>query len=660
MIAFDWNLATDRVTRTGETEPLGETGKAYFELLHPDDRQPLRDAIANLTPEQPELVHEYRLLLANGAVRWIQDSATAEFAPDGTLVRLHGFAVDVTQRREAEARVTLVAAVSELIDAFDEPADLLYAVSRALGEHLNARRCLFTEIDLERDLGFVGRDYCRGVASVAGVYTVSDYAEETRREMEAGNIVVNRDSSTDPRTAANYAQTYEPHGERAYVAVPLLRDGRWVAELWVSDDIPRQWSEQDVALLRSVAERVWTAVEKLRVHGALRQSEARVQFVAERAGVGYWDWDIAPDRLIWSPVCKRLFGIDDEGEITYARFREAVHPDDRELADTTVQSALVPGGAGEYEIEYRTLWRDGTIRWIHAKGSATFENGAAVRMAGIVLDVTHRKALEHEREELLARERRLRAEADQASLAKDHFLALLSHELRTPMTTILGWASFLGSGALTDPEAVQKGIENIEQASRIQTRLIDDLLDVSRIVTGKLALEHTRFDVAAVVRSAIDVIQPSAGAKAIELLEDIDGAGVFVLGDGMRIQQVLWNLLSNAVKFTPRGGRVHVTMRTLDDAVEIAVRDTGIGIDPDFLPHVFERFRQGEDGPTRRFGGLGIGLSIVRTLTELHGGTVQASSEGIAHGAEFTVRLPRSLASDGAAGTLPSTPIRPE
>lgn len=544
-------------------------------------------------------------------------------------------------QREAEARLALVAAISEQIGAFDDPADLLYAVSHAVGEHLRARRCLFTEIDLDHDRGIVRRDYCRGASSVAGVYRISDYAESTRREMQAGRIVVNCDSKMDPRTAATYAQSYEPHGERAYIAVPLLRDGRWVAELWISDDVPREWSEQDVALLASVSERVWTSVEKLRVHAALRESEARVQFVGERAGVGYWYWEIAPDLLIWSHVCKRLFGIAADAEMTHAHYLDALHPDDRERVDHAIRSATEAGG-GDYDIECRTVWPDGTLHWIHARGGATFENGTAVRMAGIALDITHRKALEREREELLARERRLRAAADEASLAKDHFLALLSHELRTPMTAILGWAAFLATG-MADAVTVGKGIESIEQSSRIQARLIDELLDVSRIVTGKLTLENALFDVTETVRRAVEAIEPAARAGLIELTVDLGGPAP-LLGDAMRIQQVVSNLLANAVKFTPPQGRVEVTVREREAAVEIRVTDTGVGIEPDFLPHVFERFRQADDGPSRRFGGLGLGLSIVRDLTELHGGSVHASSEGLGHGAAFTVMVPRVVA----------------
>jgi PAS domain S-box-containing protein len=541
---------------------------------------------------------------------------------------------------EAEARLELIAAVSELISSSEDPADLLYEVSRMVGEHLQVRRCLFTELDLASDRGLVRRDYCRGVPSVAGTYRISDYAEATRKAAESGRTIVNCDAKTDPRTAAEYEKTYAPHGERAYVAVPLLRDGRWVAELWISDDVPRQWQDQEVAVLVSIAERAWTAVEKLRVNVALRESEARMLFVGERAGVGYWYWDISSGDLYWSPVCNRLHGVPEGERLTYARYLEILHPEDREHVDRAVRSALERGEASDYEIECRVPLPDGSVRWIHGKGSATFETGVPVRMAGIALDVTRRKTLELEREELLARERRLRAEADQANAAKDHFLALLSHELRTPMTAILGWASFLRSG-LAEPAAAEKGIESIEQASRTQARLIDDLLDVSRIVTGKVLLETELLDVSVTVRETIEAIEPAARAAGLTVTVQPSPEPAYVVGDAVRLQQVFSNLLSNAVKFTDAGGAVSVSVTPGAETIEIAVRDTGIGIAPEFLPHVFERFRQGDDGPSRSFGGLGLGLSIARHLAELHGGSVSAASEGRGRGAELRVVLPR-------------------
>jgi signal transduction histidine kinase/ActR/RegA family two-component response regulator len=636
MHAYDWDLVTDGVTRHGHLiAGLGETGAAFLECVHPDDGESFRAALAALRPEQPDFVREYRLV-AGHRTYWVRDSGSGIFAADGTLVRVRGVVADFTPQREAEARLALIARVSELIGLVDDAAELLYEMSRAVGEHLSARRALFTELDHEHDRGIVRRDYCRGVASVAGVYKISDYAESTRREMEAGRIVVNRDAKLDPRTARDYEKTYEPNGERAYVAVPLLRDGRWVAEFWVSDNVPREWSEHEVALMQGVAERAWTAVEKLRVNAALRESEARMQFVSERAGVGYWYWDIARDEIFWSPVSRRLHDVPEGEPLTFARAVANVHPDDRATLDEAVRRALQPDGPAELEIEYRMAAADGTVRWIHAKGSVSFDGGVAVRMAGIALDATPRKTIELEREE--------------ASRTKDHFLALLSHELRTPMTTILGWATFIRTG-MADAPTTQKGIESIEQASRTQARLIDDLLDVSRIVTGKMTLDRKLLDLTTIVRAAVDAIQPAARAASIALAADLGHGPAFVTGDATRLQQVIWNLLSNAVKFTPAGGEVHVALLHEPDAIELEVRDSGIGIEPHFLPHVFERFRQSDDGFNRRFGGLGLGLSIVRHLAELHGGTVAAASEGAGRGARFRVRLPRAY----AASELPAT-----
>ena len=641
MNAYEWDVATDRVLHIPEGD-LPTTGQSYLQIVHPDDRQPLLDVFAALTPEQPELVHEYRRVTGESTV-WIQDTARAEFDDSGRVARLRGVAVDITERRQAEARLNLIAAVSEWISATDDPAELLYEASRIVGEYLHARRALFTEIDLDGDRGIVRRDYCRGVPSVAGVYRVSDYAEPTRREMISGRVVVNDDAKIDPRTAADYVKTYEPNGERSYVAIPLLRDGRWVAELWVSDDRPRHWQAQDLSVLVSIAERVWTAVEKLRVNAALRESEARMQFIGEQATVGYWYWDLANDSIHWSQVCSRLHGIPLGEQLTRERRLASLHAEDRAAVERVVSAVLDGSTPGEYEVEYRTVWADGSVHWVQSKGSATYENGKAVRMAGIALDVTRRKTLELEREEILAVERRLRVEADEASRAKDHFLALLSHELRTPMTTIVGWASFIRSG-MADAATAKKGIESIEQASYTQSRLIDDLLDVSRIVTGKMALERKLLDVTEPVRNAMQVIEPAARAASITITAALGAAPSFVVGDAMRLQQVIWNLLANAVKFTPAGGRVDVEIVQTDDDVEIHVRDNGVGIEADFLPHVFARFRQAEDGPTRRFGGLGLGLSIARHLTESHGGSVHVTSAGRDRGAEFVVRLPRAPA----------------
>ena len=230
-------------------------------------------------------------------------------------------------------------------------------------------------------------------------------------------------------------------------------------------------------------------------------------------------------------------------------------------------------------------------------------------------------------------------QAEEANRTKDEFLATLSHELRTPLTSILGWSRMLASSQL-NPENIKRALESIERNARAQAKLIDDLLDVSRIITGKLRLEVRPVDLASVIEGAIESVRPAAEAKGIRLQRVLDTGQQVVSGDPERLQQVVWNLLSNAVKFTPKGGRVQVRLERINSHVEISVSDTGRGINPDVLPHVFERFRQADSSTAREHGGLGLGLAIVRHLVELHGGTVRAESAGEGQGTTFTVDLP--------------------
>jgi len=246
---------------------------------------------------------------------------------------------------------------------------------------------------------------------------------------------------------------------------------------------------------------------------------------------------------------------------------------------------------------------------------------------------------------LLARAEAARAEAEVANRAKDEFLATVSHELRTPLTAVLGWARMLRSGRL-GPDAIARGLEVIDRNARLQAQLIEDLLDVSRIITGKLRLDIRAIELAPVVEAALDAVRDAAEAKTIALETEFDAAIGPVRGDPDRLQQVVWNLLANAIKFTPAAGRVTVRTRAAGGEIEITVTDTGQGIDRDFLPFVFDRFRQSDSA--RGSGGLGLGLALVRHLTELHGGTVDAHSDGAGKGATFTVRLPLAGARDAA------------
>jgi signal transduction histidine kinase/ActR/RegA family two-component response regulator len=286
------------------------------------------------------------------------------------------------------------------------------------------------------------------------------------------------------------------------------------------------------------------------------------------------------------------------------------------------------------------------------KARDELENRVRERTAELEREIHQRQKFQEERELLLHREMTARAEAEAANVTKDEFLATLSHELRTPLNAILGWVQLLRGGTL-EPAMVERGLEVLERNTRAQAQLIDDLLDVSRIVSGKLRIERKPVAVREVVRAAIDTIRPAAEARGVRLVVAREVAAT-LLGDSTRIQQIIWNLLSNAVKFTPRDGQVTIDMRLESPHVVIEVQDTGMGIAPDLLPHVFERFRQADSSSTRKHGGLGLGLAIARHLVELHGGEITAASAGLGQGATFRVRLPLYLTS-----SLPLDASRP-
>ena len=415
--------------------------------------------------------------------------------------------------RQSEARLTVLVRVSELIRTIRDPYELLYAVAETVGIHLNARRCLFNETDVERDLEIVHRDYCNGAESVAGEHRISEYSKVTSIEMEHGNTVVNVDSKTDPRTAIDYERTYAHTGERAYVAVPLMREGRWVASLFVSDDEPRRWSKEELLLLQTVAERTWTAIEKLRA--------------------------------------------------------------------------------------------------------------------------------EAEREQLLQREQEARDAAEKANQLKDEFLATLSHELRNPLNVILGYSELLlRMPEIEDSPRLVKMGEALRRNAQSQSQLINDLLDLSRLQRGKISLNHEPISLPSIIDNAVETVRADATAKGIDIHLNVSDQLLLVEGDRLRLQQIAWNILNNAVKFTPAGGSIGIALNSENGNAVLAVKDTGQGIDPSFLPHVFEMFRQADGSNRRRHGGLGIGLALVRQLVQLHGGTISAESDGPNKGSRFTVRLP--------------------
>jgi PAS domain S-box-containing protein len=400
---------------------------------------------------------------------------------------------------------------------------------------------------------------------------------------------------------------------------------------------------RDVTARKRDERRIAALVEEL------ERSNERFQIAASAISAMIYEYDLATGEVTRSKGVFDVVGYaSEEVPTTASWWRDRIHPEDLGRVDDAFAAAT--DQAATFAAEYRVRHRNDTYVHVYDQGVIVRdERGAAVRVVGSAQNVTERKRAEEERDRLFVREQHARREAEEASRIKDEFLATISHELRTPLNAILGWARMLGAGGLDEPTS-RRGIEALQRNALSLTELVNDLLDVSRIISGGLRLDVRAVEPATVVESAVDAVRPSAEAKGIELHCHLDPATGPVLGDPERLQQVAWNLLSNAIKFTDKGGRVQVLLERVGSYVELTVSDTGNGIAEAFLPYVFDRFRQADSSITRSYGGLGLGLSIVRHLVELHGGAVHAASDGVGRGSTFSVRLPvmvvRSVARD--------------
>jgi PAS domain S-box-containing protein len=390
--------------------------------------------------------------------------------------------------------------------------------------------------------------------------------------------------------------------------------------------------------------------ERKRIETRLRESDARFRLMIDSAPAMIWVSDA-------DKICNffNKSWLDHTGRtptfmapIAENGWAEDLHPEDVGRCLKVYDEAF--DNHREFTMEYRLRRHDAQYRWVFNRCAPLFDSDGVdgakkvfVGYIGYCLDIHDRKErerrVENERNEFLSREKALREESEDVNRLKDEFLATVSHELRAPLNAINGWVKLLREGGLNQDETA-RALEIIERGARAQSRIISDLLDVSRIITDKLRLNARPIRPTAAIESAVDSLRQAADAKGIEIELDLDGQAGPVAGDSERIRQIVWNLVSNAIKFTPDRGQVRVKLERVGKYVEIVVSDTGVGIAPDFLPLVFDRFRQGDGSSTRRQGGLGLGLAIVRRLTEMHGGSVHAQSPGPNQGATFVVRLP--------------------
>ncbi|HEX9981837.1 MAG TPA: GAF domain-containing sensor histidine kinase [Thermoanaerobaculia bacterium] len=532
--------------------------------------------------------------------------------------------------RQSARVLRFLVALNQAVQPLTNPDEIMSVTARLLGETLGVNRCAYAEVEEDQDHFVITGDYTRDTFSILGRFAMSAFGGDAHRLSLEGVPYVVDDAANDPRVTS--LDAYRQTDIAAVISVPLRKAGRFVAGMAVHQKVPRHWTAEEIELVELVVSRCWEALERARAIRRLHESEERLRLAMEAGGVATWELDFVNSTVTADEKFAELFGISvDEIRLgaPLERLMDIIPADDRQLVHDTIAQAVA--GSQDYMVEHRVMAGDG-VRWVAVRGRIERDAaGNALRMRGAMVDISERMAS-------FERERELRARAEEANQVRDEFLAAVSHELRTPLTAMLGWATLLRMTS-TDPEAL-RGLMALEQSARAQARIIDDLLDMSRLHTGKLHYEMKVLEPRALVGSAVQSLRHVADEKSIALDIRSEGSDVQIRGDAGRLLQVLWNLLSNAIKFTPLQGRVTVTVAHSDSHLCITVRDSGIGISAEFLPHVFEPFRQGDSSFTRPYGGLGLGLTISRHIVEAHGGTIHAESEGEDRGTAFTVELP--------------------
>ncbi|HEY9729172.1 MAG TPA: PAS domain S-box protein, partial [Chroococcales cyanobacterium] len=584
-------------------ESLYQNTRSWLEAIHPGDRERIGQALPGIA--RAEFDQEFRIVRSDGEIRWVRDRIFPVYNERGEVYRTAGIVEDITDRKQAE--VALQESESRFRNIADHsPIMIWMSAPDGAGVWFNQQWCEFTGQTLEEALGS---------GWVAAVHPEDAQSIET--------------------TCLQAHQRHEPVRLEYRLR---RRDGEY---RWVFDSAAPRFDDTGVYLgyIGSITD-ISDVYDELRLR---KQAEAELQQTFQTLSTLITASPlpivvIEPDMTVhlWNPAAEQLFGWS-EAEVLGQPI--PIVPEEKQDECRQVRKAVAKGEVFAGVETYRCKRDGATVIVSISAAPLSNEEGSLNAVLLIFQDITERKAVEEEREQLLLSEQRAREEAERANRIKDEFLAVLSHELRSPLNPILGWAKLLQSRSF-DEQKTKHALATIERNALLQAQLIEDLLDVSRILQGKLVLNTAPVSLTNTIEAALETVRLAADAKDIQLQCVLDPNVGQVMGESARLQQVIWNLLSNAVKFTPSGGTIEIRLKQINTHAQLQVKDTGKGITREFLPHVFEYFRQEDGTTTRKFGGLGLGLAIVRHLAELHGGTVWAESPGEGQGAIFTVRLP--------------------
>ena len=682
------------------------TPNFWLSIVHPEDKESAIRNAAETFAGKTAGTNRFRWIAKDGRVIWVESQSVAIRDEAGNPVGMRGVTMDISERKQKADNEQFLAKASTMLASSLNYEPTLSTVAHLAVPHFadwcsvdiadedeTLRRLAIAHIDPEKIAWAeeINERYPPDPNAPQGLYNVYRTGESEFYPEITDELLVQ--SARDEE----HLEIMRRIGFCSAMIIPLKARGKTLGVLtFVNSDADRRHTVENLALAEDLANRAALAVDNARLY----QAEQQIRRAAERTSdllrrlqsvSGSLSQALTPQQVVNAVIEQGVNSLgahagtltllsSDRNELeivgTVNFPQEVVKEWDRfplsrkvPIADAVREkSPVIVESFADWSDQYPELGPLASVTGSQALAAFPLTvEGRTIGALGLsfpapqrfteddlafMLALAQQCAQALERARLYETEQKLRAQAETANRMKDEFLATVSHELRTPLNAILGWSQMLKNDGLDDAVR-EKALATIERNSKAQIQLVDDLLDVSRIITGKLRLDIRAVDLASVALAAVDAVRPAAEAKEIRLQTLLDPQAGPISGDPERLQQVVWNLLSNAVKFTPRGGRVQIRLERIDSHVEIVVSDTGIGIDEEFLPHVFDRFRQMDGSKTRRHGGLGLGLAIVRQLVELHGGTVSSENNGEGQGAIFTVKLPLLPLRKESAGEMP-------